>query len=229
MKLDLETLKNLFKRGKPEDKSEEPGSPKRKEKLLVIVPAVIVVLGVASYLASNYLFKGEPKSGPAKTTVTAKPGAPKTAPAAAKPGESKPPVTPAPAKSKPAEAAPAPAPVNPIPFYEYGGGRRRDPFTPLIVKTETEKKRGATPIEGFEVSELRLIAILWNKAGYYAMVTLPDGKSYTVREGTKLGLHGGKVYKITRDSVIIREQITDYKGKTKPKDTILKLRGEEQG
>jgi Tfp pilus assembly protein PilP len=53
---------------------------------------------------------------------------------------------------------------------------------------------------------------------------LPDKKSYTIKEGMVLGLYGGKVEKITKDTVVIREFIKDYRGNLKPKDTILKLR-----
>lgn len=111
---------------------------------------------------------------------------------------------------------------------EYTAGKRRDPFIPLIVKAEA-KPKGLMPIENYEVSEFKLIAILWDNTRYYAVITLPDSKSYTIREGVKLGLHGGKVYKITKDSVIIREYVRDYKGALGPKDTILKLRREEEG
>ncbi len=110
---------------------------------------------------------------------------------------------------------------------EYTAGTRRDPFMPLIVKADAKPPKGM-PIESYEVSEFKLIAILWDKTKYYAVITLPDGKSYTIREGVKLGLHGGKVYKITKDSVIIREHVRDYKGALSPKDTILKLRREEE-
>jgi Tfp pilus assembly protein PilP len=110
---------------------------------------------------------------------------------------------------------------------EYTAGTKRDPFMPLIIKAEA-KPKSLIPIESYEVSEFKLIAILWDKTKYYAVVTLPDGKSYTITEGIKLGLHGGKVYKITKDSVIIREQMRDYKGAISPKDTILKLRREEE-
>jgi type IV pilus assembly protein PilP len=110
---------------------------------------------------------------------------------------------------------------------EYTAGTRRDPFMPLVVKAEA-KPKGLIPIESYEVSEFKLIAILWDKTKYYAVITLPDGKSYIIREGVKLGLHGGKVFKITKDSVIVREQVRDYKGVRSPKDTILKLRREEE-
>jgi len=38
-----------------------------------------------------------------------------------------------------------------------------------------------------------------------------------------LGLKNGKVEKITKDNVLIREYIADYKGAMKPRDSILKL------
>jgi hypothetical protein len=37
------------------------------------------------------------------------------------------------------------------------------------------------------------------------------------------------VYKITKDSVIIRENIRDHRGVLVPRDIILKLRPEDKG
>lgn len=130
---------------------------------------------------------------------------------------------------KPADKSQAMAEVAKNTVYRYTAGSRRDPFIPLIVRADTKQKKGLVPIESYEVSEFKLIAILWDKTKYYAVITLPDGKSYTIRKGMKLGLHGGKVYKITKDSVIIRENVRDYRGVLSPKDTILKLRREEEG
>jgi Tfp pilus assembly protein PilP len=124
-----------------------------------------------------------------------------------------------------------------IDVYEYRPAGRRDPFAPLVVKPEPIKElvkeprplKPSMPLESYDVKEFRLIATLWNKAGYYALIKLPDDKSYTIREGMKLGLHGGKVYKITKDSVIIRENIRDHRGVLVPRDIILKLRPEDKG
>lgn len=113
--------------------------------------------------------------------------------------------------------------------YTYTASARRDPFIPLVIlRTETEKKKGGSPFEDYEVSDFKLIAILWNKTAYYAMITLPDGKSYTIKTGAKLGINGGKVYKITNDSVIITEPARDYRGAIVQKEIILKLRKEEE-
>ncbi|MDA8431709.1 MAG: pilus assembly protein PilP [Nitrospiraceae bacterium] len=131
------------------------------------------------------------------------------------------------AVAKPAEqAAEAPQAVKEV--YEYGQKGRRDPFVSLVqvAKEKPKRLRGTKPIENFDVDEIKLIAILWDNKQYYALITLPDGKSYTIRKGTTLGLYGGKVEYITKDSMLIREQVKDYRGQLRTKDTILQLRKE---
>lgn len=106
----------------------------------------------------------------------------------------------------------------------------RDPFSSLILKAkqaEVKKTKGLHPLENYSVDEFKLIAIVWNKTDKYAMVTVPDGKSYTIKEGMTVGIHNGKVVKIDPKSVHIREFIKDYKGVVKPRDFTLKLREEE--
>lgn len=115
--------------------------------------------------------------------------------------------------------------------FVYDPKDRRDPFSSLIeVKQAGTRKalKGAPPIESFDVDEIQLIAIAWDRQQSYAMVTLPDHKSFTIRKGMTLGIYGGKVSEITRDSVIITEHVKDYKGQLKTKNTILKLRKEEE-
>jgi len=115
-------------------------------------------------------------------------------------------------------------------IYVYDPQGRRDPFLSLVqvFKPKAQRKKGASPIENFDVDEIKLIAIAWDSNQYYALVTMPDTKSYTIRKGMTLGINNGKVIDITKDSVFIKEQIKDYKGQTKSKDTILKLRKEEE-
>jgi len=143
-----------------------------------------------------------------------------------------------PEAAKPKPAATAPQAVNQQAeikvekeVYAYEPKGRRDPFASLIeVKPSGVQKpvKGASPIESFDVDEIKLIAIVWDRQKSYAMVTLPDKKSFTIRKGMTLGLYGGKVSEITRDSIIITERIKDYRGQLKTKDTILKLRKEEE-
>jgi type IV pilus assembly protein PilP len=109
--------------------------------------------------------------------------------------------------------------------YKYNAGGRRDPFLSLIeiTKEKPTKKKGATPFESYSLDEIRLLAIASSNNKHYALVMLPDGKTYSITRGMTIGMQGGKVEKITKDSVWIREYVKDYRGELKPRDTILKL------
>lgn len=179
---------------------------------------------------------GPAASAPASSPAPARPVSPGKRAAAEPPKkDAQPPQPGKPQENKKPEAAPAVAAQGTVEnaktavVYEYNPKGRRDPFAALIVKAAPEKKRGLTPMENVETADVKLIAVLWNKSGYYAVITLPDGKSYTIREGAKLGLNGGSVYKITKNSVIIREQARDERGRIIRKDITLKLRREEEG
>lgn len=116
--------------------------------------------------------------------------------------------------------------------YAYDPKGRRDPFLSIIEASKKEKevekkKRGQRPSEAYDVPDIRVIAIAKDKERYYAMILLPDKKYFTIREGTPLGLYGGKVISIDAKSVVVREYLKDYKGEIHPKDTILRLRKEE--
>ncbi len=115
--------------------------------------------------------------------------------------------------------------------YNYEAKGRRDPFLSLVAMTKQKpiKKKGASPYESYDIEEIKLLAIAWDENKYYALIMLPNGKAYTITEGMTLGLEGGKVTKIDKDSVVVREYIKDYKGDLKPRDSILKLhKGEEE-
>jgi Tfp pilus assembly protein PilP len=109
--------------------------------------------------------------------------------------------------------------------YRYDAKGRRDPFLSLVALTKQKpsRKKGATPFESYDIDEVQLLAIAKANNKYYALIQLPDRKSYTIKEGMSLGLQGGKVEKITKDSVFIREFVKDYRGDIKPRDSILKL------
>ncbi len=131
--------------------------------------------------------------------------------------------------AQPPVITPAPAaPAAKEGVYEYSGLDRRDPFAPLISKREAGKQKNVAPLETYEVNEIKVIAILWSKNRYYAVFSLPDGKSYSVNEGARVGTHNGTVTKIAKDRVVIRERVRDARGAMSPRDTVLRLRGEEE-
>lgn len=124
--------------------------------------------------------------------------------------------------------------------YVYDKKNKRDPFVSLIVTTPEKSVKGETPFESYDITTMKVIAIVRTEKGNYAEIVLPDGKSYTVKEGMKIrdkngneremtfGIHAGKIEQITKDSIVFKELVKDYKGEIKPKRTILRLREEEE-
>ncbi len=110
--------------------------------------------------------------------------------------------------------------------YVYQQRDRRDPFVPLIVPKKTMKKGEGVivgTLESYDISEFTLAAIAKKGGRYYALITTPDNRSFTVNEGTVIGLYKGKVEGITKDKITIREYSRDYKGELKPRQFILEF------
>jgi Tfp pilus assembly protein PilP len=112
-------------------------------------------------------------------------------------------------------------------IYEYDTKGRRDPFVSLIEKEKEDTILTGNPLLDNDISQMRVIAIVWEPGERYALFGLPDGKYYTIQEGMQIGLHGGDVEEILEDSVLIREQKPDFRGELRPVDTYLRLRKEE--
>ncbi len=110
--------------------------------------------------------------------------------------------------------------------YVYDPGDRRDPFMPLILPVEILRKGGKRitgTLESYDISDFTLTAIAKKESEYYALVTAPDNKAYTVKEGTIIGLRKGKVTKITSNIVTMIEYSKDYLGKMKSRQIFLEL------
>jgi Tfp pilus assembly protein PilP len=89
---------------------------------------------------------------------------------------------------------------NEADHFTYSPKGRRDPFKPLIqekkivaktINGRPEKLKG--PLEKFELSQYRLIALVVVNGTPRAMVKAPDGKSYTVKVGSYIGMNSGLV------------------------------------
>lgn len=105
----------------------------------------------------------------------------------------------------------------------------RDPFVSFLQKEEPVKPKGviASPLQQYELSQLKLVAIIVGKGQDIAMVEDSEGKGYIIREGDYIGNRFGKVKDILPDKVIIEETYKDILGQLKKKQIILKLYPEE--
>ncbi len=115
---------------------------------------------------------------------------------------------------------------------KYNPAGRRDPFLSILAltkqKIEKKRKKRRNPLENFDVTDIKLLGIIEKGNEYFASVLLPDGKAFTIKKGVTIGLYGGKVIDIKRDRLIVREYVMDYRGELRTKDTILRLRKEEE-
>ena len=125
------------------------------------------------------------------------------------------PIAPA-AVSAPAAVQAAVQPVAPpkpeLPKYVYKSSGRRDPFVPLVGKSETRASAPTgevTPTSASEVNigSLTVQGLIWDKARPYVLLKAPDGTSYIVTEN-KLVDDRGRVIKgiaavVQKDKVVL--------------------------
>jgi len=101
-----------------------------------------------------------------------------------------------------AEPSPTSAPATAVSGSAQTGGclrvyrlDRRDPFARWFQKERREEIKASRLLNRMILLEMKIIAILWDKKKYFAVVSLPDGKSYNVSDGAKVGTHGGVISK----------------------------------
>ncbi len=114
--------------------------------------------------------------------------------------------------------------------YSYNPIGKPDPFKPFIQLASREGLRKAvTPLQRFDISQLKLVAIISTSQGNVALVEDATGKGYVLKKGTWIGKNDGKVTKILKDKVIIEEVYQDIFGQTKTSEISLLLHKAEEG
>jgi type IV pilus assembly protein PilP len=98
--------------------------------------------------------------------------------------------------------------------FVYSSEGRRDPFVPLskIRRPVTESAEPQTPLQSYDLSQFRLVGVIVGKGASKAMVLAPDGKSYVIAKGVKIGKNNGVVLDINSDAVRVKEKYYDFSG-----------------
>ncbi len=116
--------------------------------------------------------------------------------------------------------------------YTYNPVGKPDPFKPFIqlnpVK-ESSRKIPLTPLQKYEISQLKLVAILSTAEGNVALVEDAAGKGYFLKKGTSIGQNEGRVTKILKDRVIVEEKYQDIFGHGKTNEISIMLHRPEEG
>ena len=116
--------------------------------------------------------------------------------------------------SEPAESAGGSS--SPDPAYVYDPVGKRDPFQSLLeIRKPVVPDEPQTPLQTFDLDQLRLVGSIVGMKEPRAMVTAPDGKSYIVKIGTKMGKNNGVVVKILNDRIEIKESFYDFTGEVR--------------
>jgi Tfp pilus assembly protein PilP len=102
---------------------------------------------------------------------------------------------------------------------------KRDPFQPYNLKTRTaaHSRESLSPLERYDLSQLRLVGIVWDIKQPRAMVEDTAGLGYIVTVGTPIGNSGGKVTAIQPNGITIGETYKDVTGAMEKRDVSMKL------
>ena len=126
------------------------------------------------------------------------------------------------AEDKPAE--------TPAPRATPAG--KRDPFRPFTLNARAPGNRrpeNLSPLERYELGQLKLVAIIWNIKEPTAMIEDTTGLGYLVKVGTPIGINEGKVKAIQRSGIVIEEFYSDLYGARKKRDVNMRLSAENPG
>jgi Tfp pilus assembly protein PilP len=102
---------------------------------------------------------------------------------------------------------------------------RRDPFRPFTLNTRIPSRPRETlsPLERYELGQLRLVGVVWRVKEPSAMIEDSAGLGYVVKVGTPIGPNDGKVTAIKPDQIIVEETYVDLFGGKKRREVNIKL------
>lgn len=130
------------------------------------------------------------------------------------------------AVAEPAQGPVASLPGDDRPFDPTG---RRDPFRPPRATVATRSGEPPTPLQRYEIGQLKLVAIIYDTMQPRAVVEDDQGLGYIVRVGTAIGANGGRVRDIERGRVLIEEDSVDFYGESHLSNVVMELRTAEGG
>lgn len=99
--------------------------------------------------------------------------------------------------------------------YRYSAVGKKDPFRNYFgdMASLNKEKKIVSELQNFDVTDLRLSAIIYGITDPKAVVIAPDGKSYIVKNGSFIGKNWGKISRILPDKLEIVETYKDPLGR----------------
>jgi type IV pilus assembly protein PilP len=137
------------------------------------------------------------------------------------------PSNPAPAQPA-APAAPTAAPPPAPEAYTYDPEGRRDPFVSLLSRgVEPAGERKVTGVASLTTSEVMVRGVMQSRNSYVALISGPDGKTYSARVNDRLV--DGVIRSVTPQGIVIMQEVNDPLSLVKQREVRKGLRTPEDG
>jgi type IV pilus assembly protein PilP len=111
----------------------------------------------------------------------------------------------------------------------YVPAGHRDPFRPPRVNQMLTGGAERTPLQRYELGQLRLVAVIYDTRDPRAVVEDEGGLGYIIRVGTKIGVNDGIVRGIERGRVLVEEESVDFFGERRASEVVLEMASGERG
>jgi type IV pilus assembly protein PilP len=115
----------------------------------------------------------------------------------------------------------------------YNPAKKIDPFKPWFREMPKNKptkptypdneRKPSTELEKIDLSQLKLTGIVLAGSGNKALVKEASGRGHVISAGTYIGIHGGRVAKVLKDRIVIKELMEDVTGRLFYHNTEMKL------
>jgi Tfp pilus assembly protein PilP len=107
----------------------------------------------------------------------------------------------------------------------YSSAGKRDPFQALALKTQTKRRQreNLSPLERYDLGQLKLVGIVSDAKDPRAMVEDSTGLGYVVKIGTPIGPNEGKIKEIKSSEVVIEESYVDFYGARKNRRISMRI------
>ena len=98
-----------------------------------------------------------------------------------------------------------------------------------MKRSAKEREKFIQPLQRYDVSQLKLVGIIWDINNPRALVEDASGKGFIVTKGVLIGRNEGRVTEIRDNEVTVMEETVDFYGDRKVNEIKLKLyKGEEE-
>jgi type IV pilus assembly protein PilP len=107
---------------------------------------------------------------------------------------------------------------------------KRDPFRPFTLNARggsARRRENLSPLERYELGQLKLVGVIWDVKEPNAMVEDAAGLGYRVKVGTPIGSNEGKVKTILQDGIVVEEFQVDLYGAKNKREVKIRLSPEK--